>query len=289
MKFTKIFNNNGAVALLLVIMITALTLLSSVAISLINTSNSVANYHGSEGETVAVAIDSCVSDALWRLNSQNLTIGTFVFNTANTYCQYQISSALSNIKTVTATASTTATLGAWQKSVLFTVNVSSTPVAIVAYNDLNYYDALATQTTVCGNGVCAGAETCANCEIDCGPCFCGDNICNNSETDCTCDGDCTQSCGDGCCTGTETSCTCVADCGVTCGDHCCNGGETCSSCSHDCGACQSCGNGIKEGTEVCDYTGISCGGTGNYRRNPVGCGTSLYCHKNCTGCSKNCL
>ena len=37
-----------------------------------------------------------------------------------------------------------------------------------------------------------------------------------------------------------------------CGDNLCNYGEDCSTCETDCGICQDCGNGVTEGTEVCD-------------------------------------
>ncbi len=71
----------------------------------------------------------------------------------------------------------------------------------------------------CGNGSCAGGETCSSCASDCGSCtptgqYCGDGACNNGESCGTCAKDCgvcpptcTPSCATSCgqsdgCTGT---------------------------------------------------------------------------------------
>ncbi|MCJ7816784.1 MAG: hypothetical protein MUP55_02900, partial [Candidatus Aenigmarchaeota archaeon] len=64
-----------------------------------------------------------------------------------------------------------------------------------------------------------------------------------------------------------------------CGDLSCNGAETCSTCPEDCGACQTCGNNLREGSEVCDgsdlagQTCISRGFTGG----------TLACLSSCSG------
>lgn len=44
----------------------------------------------------------------------------------------------------------------------------------------------------CGNGICAGSESCQTCPLDCGSCngFCGDGFCNGVETPGTCPQDC---------------------------------------------------------------------------------------------------
>lgn len=52
------------------------------------------------------------------------------------------------------------------------------------------------QGTVCGNGVCRGAENCSSCPSDCGAC---------------------SVCGDSSCTGDEFCYTCPVDCGVCSG------------------------------------------------------------------------
>lgn len=209
-------NNSGAIALMLVIIITTLTLVSSVVIALVNTSNITANYHVSEGEVAIVDMDVCVEDALRRITLKPNTNGTFISNVSNSYCHYEISNAVNNIKTVTATASTTAELGAWQKTVVLTINVSSTPLWIESYHDAPIYDSLAAQTTVCGDWVCNGSEDSSSCPADCGPVgYCGDSVCNNSETLCSCANDCgSTTCGDGCCGGDEACDTCEADCGA---------------------------------------------------------------------------
>ena len=102
----------------------------------------------------------------------------------------------------------------------------------------------------CGDAACNGAETCADCAGDCGPCgpgapVCGDATCNGAETCADCPGDCGPCgpmCGDGTCNGSETCDTCASDCGECdpCGDGACAGGETCDTCASDCGACDTC-------------------------------------------------
>ncbi|MEM6453735.1 MAG: RICIN domain-containing protein [Acidobacteriota bacterium] len=43
----------------------------------------------------------------------------------------------------------------------------------------------------CGDGLCAGGETCSSCSMDCGFCqTCGDGLCQPGESNCTCPLDC---------------------------------------------------------------------------------------------------
>lgn len=78
-------------------------------------------------------------------------------------------------------------------------------------------------TPACGDGTCAGGESCSSCEADCGSCpaSCGDGTCDSNE-DCS---NCASDCG---------------DCPASCGDGFCNGSESCSSCPADCGGCGTC-------------------------------------------------
>jgi hypothetical protein len=90
--------------------------------------------------------------------------------------------------------------------------------------------------TLCGDGLCSGQETQANCPEDCPatpPPFCGDGLCNGNETQASCPADCTPPpvCGDGVCSAGEN---CPVDCApVVCGDCICSAGET-TSCPWDC-------------------------------------------------------
>jgi hypothetical protein len=70
----------------------------------------------------------------------------------------------------------------------------------------------------CGDGTCAGDESCGNCVQDCGAC---------------------RECGDDSCDAPETCTSCPQDCGVCpgCGDGSCVAPEDCASCPGDCGAC----------------------------------------------------
>ena len=118
----------------------------------------------------------------------------------------------------------------------------------------------------CGDGTCRGAETCANCSVDCGLCSgCGDGTCSSTETCSSCPQDCgvCATCGDGFCKGGETCLTCAPDCGPcpSCGDHTCQAanGEDCFTCPEDCGKCAGCGDGLCTAPETCASCEQDCG------------------------------
>jgi GH25 family lysozyme M1 (1,4-beta-N-acetylmuramidase) len=131
---------------------------------------------------------------------------------------------------------------------------------------------------VCGDGICEGSETKANCAADCGSPTPGANVCDagcdgptpaGATINCYCDNLC-QNYGD-CCnadgSATGTSCagsTCASCNGVTtgpvCGDGTCDNTETCSGCPSDCGACTSvCGDGNCDTSETCSTCATDCG------------------------------
>jgi hypothetical protein len=91
--------------------------------------------------------------------------------------------------------------------------------------------------TLCGDGVCSGAETQANCPEDCtAAAVCGDGVCNGGETPASCPTDCPVSpvCGDGVCNPGETAASCPVDCvPAVCGDCVCSYGEA-AICPWDC-------------------------------------------------------
>ncbi len=132
----KQYKEEGAIALILVIMVTTLTVVSSVAISLVNINDLLANYHLSEANIVAADIDSCFNDALWQISEDTSVTGTTNLTYNNLNCSYTISAAVSNIKTVTTTATTTSDLGSWTKGVVGTVDISKQPFTISSYKDI---------------------------------------------------------------------------------------------------------------------------------------------------------
>ena len=92
----------------------------------------------------------------------------------------------------------------------------------------------------CGDDVCAGAETCASCAADCGPCSDG----------------CTASAWPGCEGCACESCVCAAD------SFCCDTAWDASCvtlCALDCVGCSTCGNGQLEPGEACDDGNLETG------------------------------
>lgn len=170
--------NKGAVALLLVVMITALTIISAAVISMVNTSDLMSSYSFSEAQQSSTETDTCLEDALWRLASSTDVGGTYYLNGAGINCYYQISDTISaGLVTVTSTASTTSNVGNWQNVVVAQINVSSTPIRINSYKNFNLaYEAIPDQSAYCGDASCNGSETCGDndvapsCNTDCGAC-----------------------------------------------------------------------------------------------------------------------
>ncbi len=126
----------GAIALILVIMITTLTLVSSVVISLINTSDLMSNYHLSEAEEVNVNIDACLDDTLWRIVNDKYVSGDFEIDVGGVNCSSTISATIDGSKTVTSIATSTSDVGTWVKGITVIVNVSTTPIRIDSYKDI---------------------------------------------------------------------------------------------------------------------------------------------------------
>jgi hypothetical protein len=139
MQYNKNYKNlsqpQGFIALILVIMVTAIILVSNVIISMVNTSNNLANYHMAESEEVSYNIDACLDDAYWRITSSTSVSGTFGITSGGVDCGYEISATASGLKIVTSTATTTSALGNWHRQVIAQVNVSTTPITISYYKD----------------------------------------------------------------------------------------------------------------------------------------------------------
>ncbi len=117
-------------------MITSLTLISAVALTLINVSEKMANYQLEENENVLNQKQACLDDALFRISANNYATGTYALDLSNVHCYYQISETVTGLKTVTTTASSLSSLGAWSQSLRAIINVSSTPISINSYQDI---------------------------------------------------------------------------------------------------------------------------------------------------------
>lgn len=249
------FENQGAIALIMVIMITAITIVSSVVVSLVNISEKQANYHFSESEEAKVDMDACLDDALMKLASSTSASGSFNLDTSSVNCVYQISSLISGgLKVVTSTASSTSDVGFWETEIIALINVSTTPISINSYknNKLAY-----SSYTWCGDSSCSHGETCSTCLADCGSC---------------------QVCGNGVTEGTE-----VHDDGNTVTEACGDGTKQVGTYSNaDCTQQLSL-------NETCDYTGSSCGGSDQAFTLPVNCSKNPYCNSTCSGCTSACL
>ncbi len=132
----KQFKEEGAIALILVIMVTTLTVVSSVAISLVNINDLLSNYHVGEANIVSVDIDSCFNDALLRLANDTSVVGTFSIDFGTLDCNYRIFAAINSINTITAGATVISGLGSWTKNVEGKIDVSQEPFTIVSYKDI---------------------------------------------------------------------------------------------------------------------------------------------------------
>lgn len=132
----KNFKNQGSIALILVIMITSLTLISAVALTLVNVSEKMANYQLEENVDVLNQKQACLDDAMVRISNNNYATGTYALDLTNVHCYYQISETVTGLKTVTTTASSLSSIGIWSQSLRAIVNVSSTPISINSYQDL---------------------------------------------------------------------------------------------------------------------------------------------------------
>lgn len=285
--------NDGAIALLLVIMVTALTVVSVVIVSMTNISDLMSSYHLSEAQQADVDLEACLEDAMFRLSSSTAASGTYYLNSVGSNCYYEISSIISSgLKTVTSTASSTSGLGYWQDTVVLQVNVSSTPISVYSYKNSNIsYSTF----EFCGDSVCSEVETCSNCSADCGVC----QVCGNGSVEGTevCDdGDTvneTQTCGnlvvEGVAGGPYCNSTCSAAIVLT--ETCDDGGEACGDGIKQSGTfCNATCNGTYAVSEVCDYTGIECGGLGTQAMlGAVGCSKNPYCTITCGGCTSVCL
>ena len=125
----------------------------------------------------------------------------------------------------------------------------------------------------CGDGVCGAAETCADCEEDCGPCQGSGSCCEDNGTpgcedeavaQCVCafDGYCCEGLWDDVCAA-EAMDECALDCGVVCGDEACSTSESCYDCPSDCGACaftgDCCAPQTTPGCDDADMVACACG------------------------------
>lgn len=135
LAYNKLEPQSGFIALILVIMVTALILVSNVIISMVNTSSNLANYHLAESDEVAYNIDACLDDAYWRIASSTDVSGSYSIDSGGIACAYEISATSAGLKIVTSTATTTSDLGNWHRSVVARLNVSTTPFTIDYYKD----------------------------------------------------------------------------------------------------------------------------------------------------------
>lgn len=285
-------NNEGAIALLLVIMITALTVVSAVIVSMTNISDLMSSYHFSEAEQADVDLDACLEDAMLRLASTTAASGTYYLSSVGTNCYYEISAIISSgLKTVTSTASSTSGLGYWQDTVVVQVNVSSTPISIYSYKNSNIsYSTF----EFCGDSVCSEVETCSNCSADCGSCaVCGNGSVEGTEV-CD-DGDTineTQTCGNLVVEGVAGGPYCNSDCSavIVLTETCDDGAQFCGNAIKESGTyCNDTCDGTYAVSEVCDYSGGLCG-TATYETGVQGCtAKNPKCAANCGSCTSACL
>ena len=275
--------NQGAIALLLVIIISALTIVSSITIALLNVSDVQQSYQSSEAEIVQANINACLDELIFQLSLDVYSSGYFSLIDLGTSCAYEIDEGIvDGIKTATISASSTSDLGFWQKEVIVLVNVSSTPISVYSYKNDPSAFASATPASYCGDGVLD--EETEECDGSADPtglagwsCSLGGTLsCNEScQRACSTGEDYQGSCGDSTTQAPEV-CDPPQSAG-SCGDGVVQNGDFCNStCS-----------GYVSRSESCDYTGPQYS-PGCYT-SPVGCGKLIYCANNCSSCTNACL
>lgn len=291
-------NNNGFVALIFVIMITSLFIVSSVIIAMINTSNNMANYHVAESNEVMYNIDACLSDALWQIASSTNISGSYSISLDGVECAYQIAATdNSGYKIVTSTATTSSSVGNWNRSVVMLVNVSSSPFLISSHKD--DIRGICLNNSCCGDGVCNVTETCTRCSTDCGSCpVCGNGVVEATEV-CDDGNMVNESCGDNITQGAGPYCNSACTVAYAGGEVCDDGNvysESCGDAVIQSGNnyCNSSCSATLVMAETCEFStpaGYYCVATGdwcgNCLDNEVSCPsreTALY---NCHDCVSN--
>lgn len=122
-------------------------------------------------------------------------------------------------------------------------------------------DGAGTNPVSCSNGVCTGSGNTCNGGVPPNTC-CGDSVCNGTETSANCAVDCGGApvCGDTQCNGGETSCTCPADCGSPAPSEVVN--ATCKDgLDNDCDGNADCNDGdctLDPGCRLCSPSGATC-------------------------------
>lgn len=309
-------DKKGTIALLLVIMITTLTLVSSIVLSMVNSSDMMSNYHHSESAVVDVGIDSCIDDAMYRISSSSDVSGNYSIDLGDTNCEYEIGATANGIKTVTTTASTTSGIGSWTKTVITTINVSTTPISIDSYKDsVKSFDSYI--LPFCGDGNIDSGEVCDDGNSEDETQTCGNGIVEGGTS---CNSDCSAVINltqETCDTGASRSNGCGNGVVEVAGDYCnmtCNGTTTINVnevCDDNDLINEGCGNGDVEVasttycnsvcdsfitvavTEVCDYWGQSCDGGNGFGYEAPGnstcnAGKAKYCNYLCDSCSTVC-
>ena len=172
------------------------------------------------------------------------------------------------------------------QSVSSFTGINNTCNLVIGWNDVGT-TGCTYKDFVCGNGLREGYEKCDDgntnnndacsnaCQIN--PPNCGDGYCNRAagENYTSCNSDCPAVCGNGIREGGMEQCD-----GIDLGGQVCQGVGfpggtlTCNSdCTFNTNQCWQCGNGIREGTELCDNGGSNglCPSTCSYSCTPQAC------------------
>jgi len=128
-------NQKGAIALIMVVMVTTLTIVSAVVVSLVNINDLLAKYHLTESGVVVVDIDACINDALLKISLDNNITGAFTITEA-VNCGYTIYTTVASEKNIEASATAISDLGSWTRKVRVVVDISDIPIKIISYKDL---------------------------------------------------------------------------------------------------------------------------------------------------------
>ena len=129
-------DQRGFVALITVLLISAIIITFGLSVALMNADEVLVSFSNAQQSFVRSGAQSCVQNALNRLRNNNSVSGNVNVNTSNVNCVATIAGA-SNTRTINASATTT---DPFNRNVVsrgnVNVNIATNPFTIIEYKDI---------------------------------------------------------------------------------------------------------------------------------------------------------